>query len=174
MRMVELPERAQELRTRMVELPERAQELGMRMVAHCRLGPPCLWKQRYTERETSAEKRREGDISREAPRETHKQRTCVCAWRERLIGVPSNLAEHNKYLILVERITWSPRACMQVHNHDRQLVSLCEIQQCHVRSKNVMQLVRQTETPALDLVGFLYFTCCTRFFRERVCMRGIP
>jgi hypothetical protein len=39
------------------------------------------------------------------------------------------LAEHNKYLILfVKRITWSPRAYMQFHNHDRQLVSLYSIQ----------------------------------------------
>jgi hypothetical protein len=58
----------------------------------------------------------------------------VCAWRERLMGFPSNLAEHNKYLILfVERITLSPRAHMQFHNHDRQLVSLYSIQ-------NVMRL----------------------------------
>ena len=26
-----------------------------------------------------------------------------------------------------------------------------------------MQLERQKETPALDVVGFLDFTCCTRF-----------
>ena len=37
-----------------------------------------------------------------------------------------------KYLILIpERITLSPRAYMQFHNHDRQLISLCEIQKCH-------------------------------------------
>jgi hypothetical protein len=48
--------------------------------------------------------------SREAPRGRHS-RERVSAWRERLMGVPSNLAEHNKYLILfVERITCSPRA----------------------------------------------------------------
>ena len=36
------------------------------------------------------------------------------------------------YLILIpERITLSPRAYMQFHNHDRQLISLCEIQKCH-------------------------------------------
>ena len=39
------------------------------------------------------------------------------------------MAEHNKYLILfVKRITWSPRAYIQFHNHDRQLVSLYSIQ----------------------------------------------
>jgi hypothetical protein len=49
------------------------------------------------------------------------------------------LAEHNKYLILIpERITLSPRAYMQFHNHDRQLISLCEIQKCHA-AKNVMR-----------------------------------
>ena len=37
-----------------------------------------------------------------------------------------------KYLILIpERITLSHRAYMQFHNHDRQLISLCEIQKCH-------------------------------------------
>ena len=52
--------------------------------------------------------------------------------RERVVGVPSNLAEHNKYLILIpERITLSPRAYMQFHNQERQLISLCEIQKCH-------------------------------------------
>ena len=33
-----------------------------------------------------------------------------------------------------------------------------------------MQLERQTETPALDVVGFLDFTCCPRFPRERLMM----
>jgi predicted metal-dependent enzyme (double-stranded beta helix superfamily) len=48
------------------------------------------------------------------------------------MGVPSNLAEHNKYLILfVKRITWSPRAYTQFHNHNRQLVSLYSMQKCH-------------------------------------------
>ena len=42
------------------------------------------------------------------------------------------MAEHNKYLILIpELITLSPRFYMQFHNHDRQLISLCEIQKCH-------------------------------------------
>ena len=73
----------------------------------------------------------------------------------------------------VERITLSPRAYMQFHNPERQLVSLCEIQKTiqknnpknnpKQKSKNVMQLERQKETPALDVVGFLDFTCCTRF-----------
>jgi hypothetical protein len=38
------------------------------------------------------------------------------------------------------------------------------------KPKNVMQLERQTETPALDVVGFLDFTCCPRFPRERLMM----
>ena len=43
------------------------------------------------------------------------------------------------YLIVIpERITLSPRAYMQFHNHDRQLISLCEIQKCHA-AKNVMR-----------------------------------
>jgi hypothetical protein len=55
---------------------------------------------------------------------------------------------------------------MQFHNPERQLVSLCEIQNKNPKQKsktkiqkqkpkNVMQLERQTETPALDVVGFL-------------------
>jgi hypothetical protein len=63
---------------------------------------------------------------------------------------------------------------MQFHNPERQLVSLCEIQktiQIKIqKTKNVMQLERQTETPALDVVGFLDFTCCPRFPRERLMM----
>ncbi len=39
---------------------------------------------------------------------------------------------------------------MQFHNQERQLISLCETQKCRVRSKNVMQLERQTDTPALE------------------------
>jgi hypothetical protein len=47
-------------------------------------------------------------------------------------GSFKNAAEHNKYLILIpERITLPPRAYMQFHNHDRQLISLCELQKCH-------------------------------------------
>ena len=61
-----------------------------------------------------------------------KQRTCVCAWHslkgERLIGVPSKMQQKMSYLILIpERITLSPRAYMQFHNQERQLISLCEI-----------------------------------------------
>jgi hypothetical protein len=41
------------------------------------------------------------------------------------------------YLIVIpERITLSPRAYMQFHNHDRQLISLCEIQKCHAAGES--------------------------------------
>jgi hypothetical protein len=53
-----------------------------------------------------------------------------------------NAAEHNKYLIFIpERITVA-RAYMQFHNHDRQCISLREIQ-------NVMQLERAPDRGSL-------------------------
>ncbi len=46
------------------------------------------------------------------------------------------MAEHNQNLILIpERITLSPRAYMQFHNQERQLISLCEIQKCHAATE---------------------------------------
>jgi hypothetical protein len=63
----------------------------------------------------------------------------VCAWRERLIGVLSNLAEHNKYLILfVERITSSTRA------------------------KNVMQLERAPDRVPSNLAEKMQQKCSTK------------
>ena len=119
----------------------------------------------FLERRAPREKRRQGDISREAPRERHKQRTCVCAWRERLIGVPSNLAEHNKYLILfVERITLSPRAYMQFHNQERQLISLCEIQKCHAaRETDRNSSAGCSRFPLLYLLYSLFQRTCLYF-----------
>jgi hypothetical protein len=98
-----------------------------------------------------------------------KQRACVCAWHslkgERLIGVPSNFAEHNKYLILfVECITLSPRAYMQFHNQERQLISLCEIQKCHaVRETDRNSSAGCSRFPLLYLMYSLFQRTCLYF-----------
>ena len=170
-------------------------------------------QQRSAERETSAEKRRERDISRDVCvrgilNVCVRGSTCM-----RQVGgdhAPGEVGSIHQFSVgytlhaFVERITLSHRAYMQVHNQERQLIpsvrsknvmqlerapnrgsfivgstqkipdlvcrahhtvasglhavpqprtpaySLCEIQKCHVRSKNVMQLERQTETPALE------------------------